>query len=90
MHPSQPVSIDIKPGRDSISIDLKFGDIVPVVVLITGDFDATTVDRAVVVFAGAMPLRWIQKDMDGDGDLDLLFFFKTLELNLEKTAMKQP
>jgi hypothetical protein len=35
-----------------------------------------------VFFAGAAPLRWSQQDVDFDGDMDLLFHFNTLKLNL--------
>jgi hypothetical protein len=55
-------------------------------VLTTADFDATTVDPVTVEFAGALPLRWTQKDVDRDGDMDLLFHFKTRELNLDENS----
>ena len=58
----------------------------PVAVLTTGDFDATTVDSDTVEFAGASPVRWTMEDVDGDGDTDLLFHFKTQELNLDKNS----
>jgi hypothetical protein len=53
-----------------------------VAVLTTDDFDASTVDPATAVFAGAAPLRWTLEDVDGDSDADMLFHFKTQELNL--------
>ena len=77
------VSIDIKPGSYPNSINLKSKGNVPVAVLTTDVFDATTVDPASVVFAGASPLRWAYEDVDGDGDIDLLFHFDTQELNLD-------
>lgn len=80
--PILPVDIDIKPGSDPNSINLKSKGVVPVAVLTTGEFDATTVDPATVLFAGAAPLRWTTEDVDGDGDTDLLFHFKTQELAL--------
>jgi hypothetical protein len=80
------VMIDIKPGSDPNSINLKSKGVVPVAVLTTDDFDASTVDPVTVVFAGASPLRWTMEDVDGDGDMDLLFHFKTQELNLTETS----
>jgi len=76
------VEIDIKPGSDPNSINLKSRGVVPVAVLTTDDFDATTVDPVTVMFAGASPLRWAMEDVDDDGDEDLLFHFKTQELEL--------
>jgi len=76
------VSIDIKPGSDPNSINLKSRGVVPVAVLTTDDFDASTVDPSTVLFADASPLRWALEDVDDDGDVDLLFHFKTQELEL--------
>jgi hypothetical protein len=80
------VAIDIKPGSDPNSINLESKGVVPVAVLTTDDFDASIVDPATVVFAGASPLRWAMEDVDGDGDLDLLFHFKGQELDLDEDS----
>lgn len=77
------VLIDIKPGSYPNSINLGSRGVVPVAVLTTEGFDASTVDPVSVQFADAYPLRWTTKDVDYDGDLDLLFHFKTQELNLD-------
>jgi len=82
--PVLAVDIDIKPGSDPNSINPNSKGVVPVAVLTTGDFDATTVDPDTVVFAGASPLRWAMEDVDRDGDIDLLFHFKTQELGLDE------
>ena len=74
------VSIDIKPGSDPNSINLKSKGVVPVAVLTTDDFDASTVDPETVLFAGAEPVRWTMEDVDSDGDMDMLFHFKTQNL----------
>jgi hypothetical protein len=84
--PVVQVTIDIKPGSDPNSINLKSKGVVPVAVLTTDDFDASTVDPDTAVFAGASPLRWAMEDVDGDGDIDLLFHFKTQELNLDENS----
>ena len=81
--PVVEVTIDIKPGSDPNSINLKSKGVVPVAVLTTDDFDASTVDPVTVEFAGASPLRWVIEDVDGDGDVDLLFHFKTQDLDLD-------
>lgn len=80
------ISIDIKPGSDPNSINLKSKGVVPVAVLTTGEFDAATIDPATVVFAGAAPVRWTTEDVDGDGDMDMLFHFKTQALNLNENS----
>jgi hypothetical protein len=79
-------SIDIKPGSYPNSINLGAKGMVPVAVLTTDDFDASTVDPGTVEFAGAYPLRWAMEDVDGDGDMDLLFHFKNQELGLDENS----
>jgi len=51
-----------------------------VAVLTAGDFKASDVDPETVEFAGAKPVRWKLEDVDEDGDLDMLFHFKTQDL----------
>ena len=80
------VSIDIKPGSYPNSINLGSKGVVPVAVLTTDEFDASNLDPVTILFAGASPLRWIQEDVDWDGDMDLLFHFKTQELNLDSNS----
>ncbi|HUV56184.1 MAG TPA: hypothetical protein VMV84_03020 [Dehalococcoidales bacterium] len=78
--------IDIKPGSDPNSINLKSRGVVPVAVLTTDEFNASTVNPETVLFAGASPVRWVMCDVDDDGDLDLLFHFKTQELDLDEDS----
>lgn len=80
------VDIDIKPGSSPNSINLKSKGVLPVAVLTTQVFDATTIDPDTVEFAGASPLRWTWEDADDDGDVDMLFHFKTQELNLDENS----
>ncbi|UCC63457.1 MAG: hypothetical protein JSV36_22490 [Anaerolineae bacterium] len=86
MPPVVKVEIDVKPGSYPNSINLGSMGVVPVAVLTTDDFDASTVDPATVTFAGASPLRWTTEDVDSDGDLDLLFHFRTQELSLDGSS----
>ena len=79
------VSIDIKPGSDPNSINCKNHQVViPVAILTTDTFDATSVDHATVTFEGASEIHIAKKtglpqrheeDVDKDGDIDLLFHF---------------
>jgi len=81
------IDVDIKPGSNPNNINLKSKGVVPVAVLTTEDFDAGDVDPTSVVFAGASPVRWRLCDVDNDGDVDMLYHFKTQELNLDKSSI---
>jgi hypothetical protein len=78
----------------AIPIDIKPGN-VPVVILSSATFDALTVDQSTVEFAGAHPLPnycsqlgGIPEDVDGDGLLDIVFYFETADLNLPPGDME--
>jgi uncharacterized protein YvpB len=86
------VPIDIKPGSDPNSINCRNENgVVPVAILSTEMFDATTVDHTTVTFAGAtethvdkktgLPQRH-EEDVDEGGDLDLVFHFRLRDTNL--------
>ena len=79
------VSIDIMPGSSVNPINLRSRGMIPVAILSTADFDATTVDGTTVLFAGASPSHGSGrlKDVDRDGDLDWLGHFKTQETNIQ-------
>jgi hypothetical protein len=80
------VEIDIKPGSDPNSINVKSKGVIPVSVLTTGDFDAATVDADSVRFGPAEAEKRHRRahveDVDGDGDLDLVLHFRTRETGI--------
>ena len=84
------VEIDIKPGGNPNNINLRSKGVVPVVVFtIAGGLDAGTIDPDTVLFAGAGPVRSTLEDLDEDGDMDMLFHFKTQGLvELDKDSIK--
>jgi uncharacterized repeat protein (TIGR01451 family) len=84
------IEIDIKPGDENNSINLKSKGVIPVAILTTSDFDATTVDPSTVRFgrtgteAAPMHEGGHIEDVNGDGDSDLLFHFSTQETGLQE------
>ena len=94
-HPIDNVTIDIKPGSHPNSINLGAGGTVPVAILSTADFDATTVDPLSVTLASAhvklkgkgTPMASSQ-DVNGDGRLDLVVQVETEALQLSETSTK--
>jgi hypothetical protein len=86
---STPVTIDIKPGEFPNSINLGSSGVVPVAILSTPQFDATTVDPTSVELAGAKvrlkgkgsPMASLQ-DVNKDGRMDLVVHVSTEALEL--------
>jgi len=81
------VGIDITPGSGTNPVNLKSEGIIPVAILTTGDFDATTVDPMSVAFgpAGAREAHGQGhfSDVDFDGDIDLMLHFRTQETGIQ-------
>ena len=79
--PFVQVAVDIKPGSFPNSINPRSKSVIPVAILTTDTFDATTVDPLSVEFGpnGAMEVheRGHIEDVDGDSDLDLVLHFAT-------------
>ena len=75
------VEIDIKPGSFPNSVNYKSKGVLPVAILTTDTFDATTVDPETVIFdifqinGSTPPNKCAIEDVDGDGDLDLICHF---------------
>ncbi len=87
-----PVTIDIKPGNSKNIVKLSSHGTLAVAVLTTDTFDATqfTPEMAHLNDAntpmadacmGASAVRWVLDDENGDGRLDLVFFFNIQDLN---------
>ena len=96
----RPVEIDIKPGSDKNPVKLAKDlvkntprTLVPVAILSTPDFDATTVDALSVCFGDAEDPsqrdctekhgKGHLSDVDRDGDTDMLLHFETNETGID-------
>ena len=81
------VKIDIKPGDEPTSIDPNSAGMLPVAVLTTDEFDASSVDPASVRFGAtgteAAPFRSALDDVDDDGDKDMMFLFRLQQTGIE-------
>jgi len=81
------VVVDIKPGNGTNPINPRSNGKVPVAILTTDTFDATTVDAGTVRFgatgAEAAPVRVATEDVDHDGLSDLLLHFNTQDTGIE-------
>ena len=79
------VVIDIKPWSCPNPVNLKSNGKIPVAILSTPSFDATTVDPSTVEFEGASPVHWAVEDVYGNGLLDVVFHFRTKDTNIVPT-----
>lgn len=79
-------SVDIKPGETPNSINPKSKGVIPVAILSTDTFDATTVDPFSVEFgpngANETHEKGHIEDINGDGKLDMMLHFKTQDTGI--------
>jgi 6-phosphogluconolactonase (cycloisomerase 2 family) len=81
------VAIDIKPGEFPNSINPRSNGVIPVAILTTASFDATTVDHLSVEFgpnaATEAHGQGHIEDANGDGKPDLLLHFNTQDAGIQ-------
>ena len=80
------IAIDIKPGAYPNGINLKSKGAVQVAILASSEFDSSSVDPSTVKFADASATKWVMRDMNDDGYVDMLLYFNTQDLNLTSSS----
>ena len=80
------VALDVRPGSAKDPINPKSNGVIPVAILGTSSFDASTVDQVSVRFGTgqASPQgRGQFEDVNGDGQLDLVLHFRTQDAGIQ-------
>lgn len=72
------VDINVGPG----AVNLGQNGVIPVFILSTSSFDASTVKVSTVQLAGAFAVQHALEDIDKDGDLDLVLHFRLQQSSL--------
>lgn len=80
------VDVDVKPGSLINSVNPNSRGVIPVAILTTSTFDASTVDWTLVSFGvtgmETAPVHAAYEDVDADGDVDLILHFKTRDTDV--------
>ena len=83
----QAVALDIKPGAVPNTLNLHSRGVIPVAILTTDRFDATSIDVSSLRFGAtgeeAAAVRAVLDDVDDDGDTDLLVFFRNQDTGVD-------
>jgi hypothetical protein len=81
------VAMDIKPGDVPNTLNLRSRGLIPVGILTTQQFDATSIDVSSLRFGAtgqeAEAVRAVFDDVDNDGDTDLLVFFHSQDTGID-------
>ena len=82
--PSWDVQIDVQPKSTTNYVRLNTNKLLPVAIMGSSSYDVTQVDSDTVTFEGASPALPVKvKDIDGDGNVDMLFKFAIPETSIE-------
>jgi hypothetical protein len=74
------VDVDVMPHSDKNRVNIKKNGLMSVAFLTTDDFDASEIDGETVRIGSVAPKRYSLKDVDQDGDDDLLCKFRVKKL----------
>jgi hypothetical protein len=81
------VTMDIKPGDFPNTLNLRSRGVLPIAILTTDEFDATSIDPTSLRFGAtgkeAAAVRTVLTDIDNDGDTDLLVFFRIADTEID-------
>ena len=85
------VALNIKAGDAPNTLNLRSRGVIPVAILTTDQFDATSIDVSSLRFGGtgqeAAPVRAVFDDVDNDGDTDLVVFFRNQDIGVDCETM---
>ena len=80
------IALDIRPGSAENPINPKSNGVIPVAILGTNGFDASTIDQASLRFGPGQALaegNGHLVDLNGDGQLDLVLHFRTQDSGIQ-------